>query len=118
MSGGTIAIVDDNNEVLNSLKLMLETYGFNVKTYSLPAAFLESSVVRPACLIVDHNMPSMTGIQLVVQLRKEGNWVPVLLTSGFVETGFAEVAASLGIECVLQKPVKLGDLLKFIRKHC
>lgn len=63
-------------------------------------------------------MPSMTGIQLVDQLRKDGKWVPVLLTSGFVEAGIAEDAASLGIECVLPKPVKLGDLLKFVRKYC
>jgi FixJ family two-component response regulator len=118
MSEGTIAIVDDNIEVLTSLKHMMEAYGFKVKTYCSPASFLEDSVVRPACLIIDHNMPSMTGIQLVAQLRKEGNRVPVLLTSGFVEAGIVDDAASLGIECVLPKPMKLGDMLTFVRKYC
>ena len=118
MSDGTIAIVDDNAEVLASLKTLMEAYGFKVKAYSSAASFLEDSVVRPACLIIDHNMPSMTGIELVAQLRQEGNAVPVLLMSGFAVSELAENVALLDIECVLQKPTKLGELLKFARKHC
>ena len=118
ISVGTIAIVDDNSAILASMRFAMEAHGFKARMYSSPAAFLDDTEVRPACLIVDHNMPGMTGIALVARLREADNGIPVMLTTGYAPPDLIESAASLGIECVAPKPIELDELLRFVGKHC
>jgi len=118
MSGGIVAIVDDDKAVLESLRFVLDIYGFKVMAYSMSMSFLEDRVTRPACVIVDQNMPGMNGLELVARLRQEGNLVPVLLTTGMPTTGIAAHAERLGIERVVAKPAELDEFLSFVGKYC
>ncbi len=114
---GTVAIVDDDPAVLNSLKFVLEVTGYSVATYASATAFLEGGDLEPACLILDHHMPRMTGLELVARLRRDGADVPVLLITGSPSPAIVTRAAQLGIEEVLEKPPDENDLLRFIDAH-
>jgi two-component system response regulator FixJ len=112
-----VAIVDDDPEVLDSLKFLLEVTGHKVAAYASAAAFLEDRDTRPACLILDHHMPQMTGLDLVARLRLEGADLPVLLITSSPSPAIIARAAQLGVEKVLEKPLDEHDLLQFLDAH-
>ena len=106
-----IYVVDDDIGVLGSLRFLLETDGFEVRTFRSGTALL--SATRPAevdCLVIDYKMPDMNGLDLVAQLRTNNVVAPVILITGYPDVKIAERAATAGIERVLLKPL-LGDSL-------
>lgn len=113
-----VAVIDDDSGIRDSLKLLLELSGHEVATFDSATAFLTDRAIRPACLIVDHQMPGMTGLELARRLHSEGANIPVLLLSGAVTLTLISNAAQFGIRTVLLKPSKLDDLLKFIDENC
>ena len=114
---GIVAIVDDYVPLLDSLRQLLEGEGHEVLTYASPASFLADPGKAPACLIVDHNMPGMTGLELVALLRRDGSKIPVLLTTGLLSPSVVKDAARIGVEAVLEKPAEPDVLLKFVNEH-
>ena len=99
-----VAVVDDDPAVLDSLKFFLELVGYKVGTYDSAMAFLEDRASRPACLIVDQNMPQMTGLELAAKMRTQGMATPILLISGALSSSIIAQAVRIGIEKVLGKP--------------
>jgi two-component system response regulator FixJ len=114
---GVVAVVDDDPAVLDSLKFLLELAGYSVATYDSAIAFLEDRTARPACLILDHHMPRMTGLELAARLRGEGTGIPVLLITGSPSPAIVARAAQLGIEKVIDKPPTEDDLLRFVNAY-
>jgi two-component system, LuxR family, response regulator FixJ len=114
---GIVAVVDDDPAVLDSLKFLLEVAGYRVTVYPSAAAFLGNGATRRACLILDQHMPRMTGLELVARLRNDGAHLPVLLITGSLSPTIVARAAELGIEKVLEKPLKEDDLLSFVNAH-
>ena len=117
MSGGLVAIVDDNPSILDTLKFVLELHGYHVLAYSSAMSFLMRPAAQLACLIIDQTLPGMTGLELVAQLRREGDALPVLLTTGLPLAELVANALLLDIETFRQKPVELEDILEFVGKH-
>jgi two-component system response regulator FixJ len=113
---GGVAVVDDDLAVLDSLKFLLELSGRKVATYSSAAAFLEDSESSPSCMILDHHMPNMTGLELVAQLRARDVRIPVLLITGSPSLAVAVRAAELDVK-VLEKPPDERDLLEFVDEY-
>ncbi|MGD0429717.1 MAG: response regulator [Acetobacteraceae bacterium] len=114
---GIVAIVDDYVPLLDSLRRLLEAEGHEVLTYASPASFLADRGHPPACLIVDYNMPGMTGLELVARLRQEGSKIPVLLTTGMLSPRVVECATRVGVEAVLEKPAEPDALLRFVNEY-
>jgi two component response regulator len=68
-----IRIVDDDEELRNSQKMLLASLGWSVKTYESALAFLsDDELTRPGCLILDVRMPGMTGLELQQELMRRG----------------------------------------------
>ena len=66
-----IRIVDDDEELRNSQKMLLASLGWSVKTYESALAFLsDDELTRPGCLILDVRMPGMTGLELQQELMR------------------------------------------------
>ncbi len=109
-----VAVIDDDAAVLDSLHFLLEVAGYRVKSYGSAAAFLADDGPRPDCLVLDHHMPQMTGLDLVERLRADGTTVRIMLITGSSSPAIRERAARLGVVKVLEKPPAEHDLLDFV----
>ncbi len=111
---GQIAVVDDDHAVRESLRFLLEVAGNTVVAFASAAEFIRSECQQIGCLILDHHMPGMTGLELVEQLRTSGVTVPVMLITGSKSQEMLARAAALGVGKVLEKPVDDAELLDFV----
>ncbi len=110
-----IAVVDDDAAVRNSLKFSLEIDGFAIRTYASAEELLGSGDPDNfQCLVVDQDMPRMTGLELVTALRAQGVKVPVLLISGHVTPAVTRKASVAGIP-IIEKPFLGNGLIESIR---
>jgi two-component system, LuxR family, response regulator FixJ len=110
-----IAIVDDDDAVCDSTRFLLETYGFDVRTYQSGSEFLGDNPAI-ACLIVDYHMPELTGLDVVSELRKRGRVVPtIIMITATTDPIVERRAAELGILQVLKKPLSNQVLLNTLR---
>lgn len=109
-----IGIVDDDHGVRESLRFLLEIAGHSVETFESAVDFLKSETKHLACLILDHHMPNMTGLELAERLRAGGSGIPILLITASPSPIILARAARLGIRRVLEKPLDEKDLLDFV----
>ena len=110
----TVAIVDDDDAVRDSLRFLLEVIGHPVETFASASEFLKAEIHRLACLILDHHMPEMTGLELAERMRADGLGIPIFLITGAPSPAIVTRAAEVGINRVLEKPATEEDLLDFI----
>ncbi len=110
-----VAVIDDDIDVGDVLGGLLETMGYQVETYRSGMDFLsDAHFDRLACLIVDQNMPLMTGLQMIETLTSRGVSIPALLITGIHDADVERKAASLGVMTVLEKPMSHHELLRFV----
>jgi FixJ family two-component response regulator len=110
-------LVDDAESVRHSLTAVLETSNITVRDYPTARAFLEDYQASSAsCLIVDHHMPDMTGIQLLQHLRSAGTTLPSILISGHGDNALREKALAAGAVAMFTKPVDGNELITFIER--
>jgi len=115
VNSGIVAVVDDDNDVGDVLGVLLETMGYQVETYRSGTDFLaDARFDRLACLVVDQNMPRMTGLEMLQRLSEQGVNIPSLLITGMHDTDVQRKAADLGVMTVLEKPMSHHELLRFI----
>lgn len=113
--GGMIAIVDDDEAVRDSLKLLLETYGLGVGTYGSAREFLEAEALRQSrCLVLDVHMPGMSGVELLRFLREEESLVPAIVITGRPDAMLRRQALEAGAHAVFEKPVDEEALIGLI----
>ena len=78
----TIALVDDDRNILTSVSMALEAEGFRVRSYNDGAEALRALTMNPVELaVLDIKMPRMDGMELLAQLRKSTNLPVIFLTS-------------------------------------
>jgi FixJ family two-component response regulator len=77
-------------------------------------AFLKADLQHVACLLLDHHMPGMTGLELTERLRADGVTIPILLITGRPNPTIIAHAARLGIAKVLEKPPDEDEVLAFV----
>ena len=112
----TICVVDDDADVLGSLRFLLETDGFAVRTFRSGAAALNAARGSNVdCFVVDYKMPDMNGIELARRLRERDVAAPVILITGYPDDHISTRAAAAGVKHVLQKPLLNESLAKQIR---
>ena len=78
----TVAVVDDDDAVRDAMRLFLEVVGHKVATFSSAADFLNADHGLMTCVLLDHHMPHMTGLELVERLRASGVGIPIMLVTG------------------------------------
>lgn len=107
---GMVGIVDDDPAVLNALKFSLEVDGFSVGVYGSAAELLrEGDLSRFQCLVIDQNMPRMTGIDLVTELRALHCSAPIILITSAPPRALIARARDAGVP-IVEKPL-LGNTL-------
>jgi two-component system, LuxR family, response regulator FixJ len=119
-----ICIVDDDEVVRTSLRMLLESADFFVKEYATGNAFLADDVFGASCLVADVRMPEMDGLALQREVARRRNDLPVVMISGYGEVGLAgygEVALAVramkaGAVDFIEKPFDTEALLASIRR--
>jgi len=112
-----VGIIDDDDRVRLSFKLLLEVSGLEVETFASAEEFLgcQDCLSRFACLLVDFRLPGLNGLGLVRTLREQQVFTPTVISSGFTsESDDAELFAH-GVVAVLNKPVEPKQLVKTIK---
>ncbi len=110
-----ICIVDDDEAVRDSMRILLESYGYPVRDYASAAAFLEDHrVTEPGCLLLDLHMPGMDGIELVELLRRRRVLTPAIIVTGQKDPLQLQRVEQAGVMALLNKPVADGELIGWI----
>ncbi len=114
---GRIFIVDDDEAVRDSLKLLLESYGMEVEDFGSTAEFARQyRARRGACLILDQHLPGSTGLDFLSSSEGASLALPVILLTGRADSALRARAAQLGVSAFLEKPVADDVLLAAIRR--
>jgi FixJ family two-component response regulator len=110
-----IAIVDDDPSVLKALARLLRARAFEARTYTSARDFLAALPEGlPECLIIDLQMPEMTGLELQRQLNSTGIRIPTIVITAHNEAGARERCESAGASAFLSKPLQDTSLLAAI----
>lgn len=117
MSGTpTVFVVDDDAAVRKALAAWLEAAGLGVETYEDAAAFLaDCSPGRAGCLILDVQMPPMSGLQLQAELTRRGIHLPIIFLTAHADVPTTVQAMKAGALDFLTKPVAVAELLERVR---
>jgi two-component system, OmpR family, response regulator ChvI len=111
----TIALVDDDRNILESLSMALESEGFHVKTFTDPAAGLAAMTAQPPSLaILDIKMPRMDGLEVLRRLRQKTDVPVIFLTSKDEEIDEA-MGLAQGADDYIKKPFSQRLLIERIR---
>lgn len=111
----TIALVDDDRNILTSVSMTLEAEGFEVRCYNDGAEALRALQAKPVDLaILDIKMPRMDGMELLGQLRKQGNLPVIFLTSKDDEVDEV-LGLRMGADDYITKPFSQRLLIERIR---
>lgn len=113
----TIWLVDDDDALRRSLAFLLEQAGFAVRSFDQPQDFLDAyEPTDPECLVLDLQMPQMSGLDVVAALRRQGFVLPVVMISGHGDIPATVQAMRLGAIDFLEKPVQREALLHRVRE--
>ena len=112
---GHIYLIDDDESMRISLSRMLRELGYLVEDYASARVFIEKSVpVSPAVILLDMQMPDMTGLDLQEQLQKYGRKTPIVFVSGQSHPHQIVQGLKKGALDFLFKPFNLEELLKAV----
>ena len=112
----TIYVVDDDDGVRDSIRILLECEGFDVVTFASCADFLHHA--RPdgsCCLVLDVHIPGMSGLQLLEAIRREGTIIPVVVITGRLHPAIQRSVDRAGVR-LLEKPFAAGELMSAIEE--
>lgn len=108
-------IVDDSVPVRKSIAAVLDTADLVVRDYGSAKEFLADFVPTDiGCLVADHHMPDMTGLELLLHLRRAGITVPFILITGMGNPVLQQKALKAGAVTMLHKPMDADELITLI----
>jgi len=113
----TIAAIDDDSQILESLRRLLRVRGYTAELFSSGEEFL--SVVPGidvGCLLLDVHLGGMTGLELAGHPTVTALKIPIIFLSASTDEALRQEALALGAIAWLRKPVKAAQLLEVLAK--
>jgi FixJ family two-component response regulator len=112
-----VAVVDDDESVSRAIKRLLRSTGLAAETFKTGDEFLDmfESIpsYRPACIVLDIQMPGLNGLE--VQQRLAGSGIPVIFITAHDEPGVRDQAFKSGAAGYLRKPFNDEVLIEAVR---
>jgi hypothetical protein len=113
----TIFVVDDDDAVRTSLRLLLKSVGLPVETFSSAQEFLDAfDSERAGCLVLDIRMPGMSGLELQQKLNEMHAIIPIVFITGHGDVPMAVEAMQHGAIDFIQKPFRDQELIDRINQ--
>jgi two-component system, LuxR family, response regulator FixJ len=113
----TVFVVDDDEAVRDSLKLLLKSAGILAVTYASAQELLANyDPAQPGCLVLDVRMPGKSGLEMQHELNLRGAMIPVIFITGHGDIPMAVEAMQQGAFDFLQKPFRDSDLLDRVQR--
>ena len=112
-----VAIVDDDDAVLHSMRLLLESRGLSVRCYNSAEKLLaEIGEHNPSCVVSDVKMPGLSGLQLQKELSSSQARIPLILITGHGDIAMAVNAIKEGAFDFIEKPFDDERLVRSIEQ--
>lgn len=116
MKENLISVVDDDESVRRTTTLLIESFGFRAATFESAETFLRSGhLYDTSCLVVDVQMPGMSGLQLQSHLAAAGCGIPIIFITAYESDDSRQRAMQAGAAAFLGKPFNDEQLLQTIR---
>jgi two-component system, LuxR family, response regulator FixJ len=110
-----VHVVDDDPAIRDSLSFLLETANHTPKVYDSALALLaHAGDLEQGCIVTDIRMPGMTGLELVVELKRRRISHPVIVLTGHGDVSLAVEAMKAGVVDFIEKPFDESVLLSAI----
>jgi FixJ family two-component response regulator len=111
-----VAVIDDDPSFREALVGQIRSFGFEAEGFESPHSFLaEDDESKAQCLVLDVNMPKMTGLQLQRCLIALGRHRPVIVLTARLDDRIRAEALHDGAMTVLEKPCDPTTLLKYLK---
>ena len=111
-----VSIVDDDQSISRMLGRVLTAAGFQVVSFGSAEEFLDlEQPEESACLILDMNLPGMSGINLQRHLNDAGRNIPIIFISADADEAAQQRALDAGAVAFLSKPFSVDALLEKLR---
>jgi FixJ family two-component response regulator len=115
--GVTIAVIEDDDAMRKSIERMLHAQGYGSESFASAEAFIGSGAIECVkALILDIQLPGMSGIELLRRMRMSGSTLSVIFITA--HDGNAMRAEALGLGCVgyLRKPFEAHELAEALER--
>jgi FixJ family two-component response regulator len=110
-----VSIVDDDPGICVALKALMRSAGLAAETFFSAEEFLESGkLAQTACLVLDMQLPRMSGLELQRHLASSGARVPIVFITAHDQAEAEAAAIQLGAAAFLSKPLCRGVLLQCV----
>ena len=118
----SILVVDDEFDIVNIIKQVLQKQGFTTYAFTDPLLALEHLKTNSksyGLVLVDIRMPAMNGFELVKKIKSMHPTIKILLMSAFEfnDIELSKALTSIKIDGYVQKPVSTKELINIIEKH-
>jgi len=111
-SDACVHVIDDDNAVRASLRLLLESVGLTVADYANAELFLKAcSGTQPGCIVSDIRMPGLSGLELQEALDSRGIHLPMIILTGHADVPSAVRSMKAGAVDFIEKPFAPQRLL-------
>lgn len=115
MANHLISVVDDDESIRTTTKLLVCSFGYQAAVFESAEAFLKSGQLRDtSCLLLDVQMPGINGLQLQSKLASAGRPVPIIFISAYGNKESRRQAMQAGAVAFLDKPFSDKQLLENI----
>lgn len=112
-----ISVIENDPDIRDVIGSVLEHENWSVTSYSGAEEFLAADDIgSDRCLLVDTNLPGMSGLALIKHLRSAGNTAPTILITGSGDVATAVEAMRSGASDFVERPVSRSDLLASIER--
>ncbi|GAA0406271.1 hypothetical protein GCM10009133_13650 [Cocleimonas flava] len=113
----SIAIVDDDESILDSLEMVLENQHWDTQTYISGSAFLaDFGQYQPDCIILDAHFPGLRGVEVVKSIKSLNKTIPIIILTAYPKAPETLEIEELGVVEVLAKPITAEILIEHVER--
>lgn len=109
-----IFLIDEDEIVRDSLKVLLESHGMQVQDFRNGAEFMEESTPNAGCLVLGYNRAIAEGLEIVATLRRRGVTMPVIFSVGGGNAVTKAAALAAGAYAYIERPVEETALIRVV----